>query len=338
MLGAIHPQFVTKPPCSLFGILLSMNKYLFRKTSALFIFSAVLFSFPLSSVRAETSTSAIESATVNLYCKVKIGGREYSSTGSGVFIHSQGVILTNAHVGQYFLLTSGSKKKKAQCTVRTGSPSSAVYTADLLYISPSWFSSYRDAVADKEQAKGTGEGDFSLLYVTGQKNKRPLPVVFPALALATAQTVLGVTQGTAVTIAGYPAEGFDFKEIRKGLPRHIASSSVTSVRSFVRPFADVLALAPSTAGKSGISGGPVVNASQTVLGIATSVGSEDKKNGLRVLRAISVVHMDRVVRIDTGLSLLEVASGSLMTRSTLTLAALPSDVRKLLETTLRRVR
>ncbi|MBY0293848.1 hypothetical protein K2Q08_00780, partial [Patescibacteria group bacterium] len=41
---------------------------------------------------------------VNIFCLTKSGGYLYPISGSGVMITKNGIILTNAHVGQYFLL------------------------------------------------------------------------------------------------------------------------------------------------------------------------------------------------------------------------------------------
>ena len=298
----------------------------------------VLFFTNLSFSHAATSDSdTLQNATVNLYCKVKLGGRTYSTTGSGVFIDERGVILTNAHVAQYFLLSEGSRRAKGNCSVRTGSPAKDQYTASLLYISPTWIAGYADAVSDKTQTKGTGERDFALLYVTGTKNKKSaLPTEFPALPLASLSLVSGLSEGTEIAITGYPAEGKDYKEVQKKLAQLTATTTITSIRYFERPYADVLVLGPTLAGRGGVSGGPITNTSDEVLGIVTTMGSD--KGKLRSLRAISLVHVDRVLRADTGLSFPSLLLGNFATRRSFTLAALPSDVYTIIETVIRRIK
>src|SRR3989344_56515 len=121
----------------------------------------------LGAVPAHAST--VEDATVNLYCRLKSGKTVYGTSGSGVFISDRGVILTNAHVAQYFLLAKDTLRVKGECWVRIGSPAKATYTASVLYLSPSWIDA-NAAGLKKKQPTGTGEGDFALLYVTGAKS------------------------------------------------------------------------------------------------------------------------------------------------------------------------
>src|SRR5688500_2914917 len=64
----------------------------------------------------------IKDATVNLYCRLKAGKRTVSSSGSGIMIDERGIILTNAHVAQYFLLAGEKGRVTGWCSVRTGSP------------------------------------------------------------------------------------------------------------------------------------------------------------------------------------------------------------------------
>src|SRR3989344_2224120 len=61
-------------------------------------------------------------ALVNVLCVTKIGGPFAPISGSGVIVDSRGVVLTNAHVGQFFLLRDFRERGFIDCVVRTGSP------------------------------------------------------------------------------------------------------------------------------------------------------------------------------------------------------------------------
>lgn len=303
----------------------------------------LVLGFLVSAVPAEAAKKAadpafsdVEKATVNLYCRIKLGGRTFNSTGSGIFISDRGVILTNAHVGQYFLLNTGSGKSSSNCVVRGGSPAKDLYTASVLYISPQWLTAYAASVEEKSAGVGSGKADFALLYVTGA-TKGKLPEKFPSTPIADAQSIMTLPIGEAVSISGYPAEKLSYKNIRDKLMLLTASSSITDTRSFDRPFSDILVLAPSKAGQQGVSGGPVTRTSGDVLGIVTTTG-DAKEKGMRSVRAVSIVHINRVVVADTGLVFPSLYVGDLSTRARLTESAFTFDVRAMLEKRIRQIR
>lgn len=246
---------------------------------------------------AATPTETVADATVNIYCTYKSGSKRYSSTGSGVFVTHSGTILTNAHVALPLLLETGTGKPASTCEIRTGSPAKATYTAELLYISPDWIEGNLGELK-KKRPKGSGEGDFALLYVSGAKKKgSALPLSFPALLPE--HNVL--TENASVIAAGYPAGDLTYKEVERKLKLVTATTSVTSVRSFTRPFADVIMLAPSPLARPGVSGGPITTDKGSLLGITAAVDSSEDDE--RSIRAITLGHVDRLLTEDTGLSL-----------------------------------
>lgn len=271
----------------------------------------------------------LEKATVNVFCRMKVGGATFQTTGTGSFVDSRGIIITNAHVAQYFLLASSTNaKSKNRCSIRTGSPAKEAYHAELLYMPLSWTEQYQGKVSTKTEGKGSGASDFALLYITDAK----LGTVFPALPLNTV-----TTPNMPVSIAGYPADKLDFDGVKSKLKRIVASSTVTEIRSFTKPNQDILLVAPSKAGHKGVSGGPVVDTSGALVGIATTIGG-DKNKDLVSLRALTTNNIDRTIRAETGFSLSSILTGDVQTRAALTELALPKDMRKTLETVLRRLR
>ena len=266
---------------------------------ASFLFAVVVFTFA-DVTNAASTTTPIENATVNLYCLIKANGVTYSATGSGVFIHESGIILTNAHVAQYFLLSNDSGRAKTRCHVRDGSPAKEHYEVSLMYLSPNWAKATVEATAAKQPRKGTGEWDFALLRVTEAK-KGQLPERFPALPLNFGVPLF--INGEEVTAGGYPAEGLGFRAIQKKLARVTATSTIDRVQSFERPFQDMLALTPSRAAASGVSGGPVVDAADRLMGIIVTLQEGNVPKDDRSLRAITLAYIDRMFRTETGYSL-----------------------------------
>jgi len=277
------------------------------------------------------SEQKILDATVNLYCRIEVGNKKFSTTGSGVIIDPRGVILTNAHVAQYLLLNGKDSRLSAECAVRTGSPAREAYTADVLYVSTNWLTATTLKSA-KTNTKGTGRYDFALLYITGA-TKGSLPAQFPSVPV---QTSALLEEGDEVLIAGYPAGKLSFKDIRSKLVSATASSTIASVRGFETGTLDYIALSPSKLATTGVSGGPVLQ-NDSVIGLSTAMSSGSKKKEAS-LRAITVPYVNRLILSETGMPLPLLIAGDLSLRAALTKGSISADALKAIEKPLRNVR
>ena len=260
---------------------------------------------------AAEPTEAVKSAVVNIYCTYSSGKKTYSSTGSGVLIGNRGVILTNAHVTLPFLISGKDAKNSKGCVIRTGSPAKDRYTADLLYISPTWIKNNTKTVA-KNEMRGNGREDFALLHITGAK-EGTLPETFPGLPFAEV-TSLPLVETIELLVSGYPAAHLSYKEVGRALTLQAATSTVTSVRTFERPYHDVVVMSPSEVGSAGVSGGPITRPSGELVAIATAVGTGSKAEE-RSLRAITLAYIDRTLRTNASSSLSSFIAGDLKTRA-----------------------
>lgn len=285
--------------------------------------------------------SPLPDATVNLFCKLKVGNKVIVTTGTGSFISERGVILTNAHVAQYFLAIERGKLK-GDCSVRAGSPAKRSYQASVLYFPPTWLSDNAEGIRSNSN-ESDGKRDFALLYVTGQSGP------FPYLAYDAA---LPLKVGEQVAFAGYPSEGLSYRKILNALSLVTSSTTVTSVRSYAaaspanspsymetvlkemgvmpsympqshaaEPTDELIALAPADGAKSGVSGAAIVDGRNFVRGVITSKGL----NGTMSTYGLSLPYVSRTVRSYTGLPLELFLSGDYSFRSQITRATIPDN-------------
>jgi S1-C subfamily serine protease len=252
-------------------------------------------------------------ALVNIYCTFTTDNTIQTTTGTGFFISSDGVILTNAHVAQYLLLETTDLLGEAECIIRQGDPATSKYQAELLYMPPAWVQE-NASVIDAVEPTGTGERDYALLYVAASVTDEPLPARFPALKIATSELVPTDTREATVTAAGYPATEFIKNGAATPLVPQSAETTISELYTFGSNRADIIALRGSIIGAAGSSGGPILNEQDEVVGVIVTRGN-DLDDGSGSLRAITLSHIARTITEETGFSLAENLAGDLPYRS-----------------------
>lgn len=215
----------------------------------------------LSQDALDASATALRSALVNILCIAPASSAIHSISASGVIIDPSGYILTNAHVAQYFLLTD----QGVSCSIRTGDPARASYSAKLAYIPSEWI---RDNATVFLQAapSGTGERDFALLAITSSVTSDPLPSALPSATLSYAATLAG----TPVVVASYGAQFLEFAQIEAALSPTVVFGSIQKIFTFHTNTADVLTVSGSAASQEGSSGGGIVSGSSMLEGLITT--------------------------------------------------------------------
>ena len=248
--------------------------------------------------------------TVNVFCLTKTGGILDPISGSGVIVHKQGVILTSAHIAQYFLLKDYLTKNFIDCTIRTGSPATPAYKAELLYIPPIWIESNAEKIVS-DTPMGTGEYDFALLYITAPVSTgNTLPNTFPFIEPASENDEL--VEGSSVFLSGYSAGFIDNLSVLKNLWLATSIASLKNVFVFhdggKNP--ELLALSGTTAAQEGASGGAVIDFVNGKLHGLIAARTDGDTTGERELRAISMWHINDTLKNFAGKTLTELISGN----------------------------
>ncbi|HBV01284.1 MAG TPA: hypothetical protein DEF00_02725 [Candidatus Taylorbacteria bacterium] len=236
-------------------------------------------------------------ALVNVICTTKRGGSFNLISGSGVIIDPRGIILTNAHLGQYFLLQDFPTPGNIECIIRAGEPARNMYKATLLFIPPAWV---RDNAAkiDADEPTGTGENDYALLLINDTTiEENPLPEIFQYIQMDFGD--VSFREPAVVLIAAYPVGFLSGITVQKDL---YPSSSVVvtgAVYSFKENTPDVFSLGGSVVAQKGSSGGAVVNRENKLIGLIVT-SSTGKTTGERDLNALTMSHIDSSFREATG--------------------------------------
>lgn len=238
----------------------------------------------------DAAATLLREALVNIICYVPQGSTFHSISGSGVFIDPKGIILTNAHIAQYFLY----KDREVSCSIRTGSPATSAYSAEPIFISPAWVNENAD-ILTKTNPVGTGEHDYALLAVTKPTAYNSLPETFPFVSLASVPP----TASTPVVIGSYGAQFLGANQIQSSLFPTIVFGSIKNVFTFKTKTIDVLELGGSAAAQQGSSGGGVVDASGELVG-TIAISTIEGVTADRTLDAISASYVRAQYASETG--------------------------------------
>tara|TARA_B100000745_G_scaffold294549_1_gene237650 strand:+ start:11924 stop:13102 length:1179 start_codon:yes stop_codon:yes gene_type:complete len=253
----------------------------------------------------EVVNAQVQKALVNILCIADPISPVGSISGSGIIIDPSGTILTNAHIAQTLLLKDYPSKDAISCTIRTGSPATPAYKAELAYISPLWVVDNKEAII-QENPVGTGKDDFALLAVTGPSEFGEMPESFPYIPMTFDEAAVG----DVVISAGYPASFLSADAIRRNLVQISAAGIVEDVFTFLQTTPDVLSLGGVPLAQQGASGGAVVRSDGSLLGLVVTSSLEENTQE-RDLRAISTGHIARSFAIQHSANFGAFATGNI---------------------------
>ncbi len=240
----------------------------------------------------------VRAAVVNILCITQAGGPLNSISGSGVIVDPRGIILTNAHVAQYFLLKNYPVQDFVECTIRTGSPASPKYRAELMFLPPAWITKNAQKI-NQERPMGNGEHDYAILRITGTVNANiPMPQSFPYLQIS----IDPPASGNQCLIAAYPAGFLGGISIQKDLYQASSVATVGELFTFASSTIDLFSVGGSIVAQQGSSGGAAADTGGILMGIiVTSTDAPD--TGGRDLRALATAYIVRDFQNQYGASL-----------------------------------
>ncbi len=248
-------------------------------------------------VAPKTLNEKVRESIVNIICTSESSGSLNSISASGVIIDAKGIIMTNSHVAQYFLLKDFPSKNFTSCIIRTGSPAQPAYTAELLFLPPSWIRVNADKI-DDEAPTGNGDHDYALLRVTGAIGEGSLPTSFPSLPLTYAHPV----PSSEVLVAGYPAGFVGGITIAKDLYAASSLARVGELYTYETSTPDLFSIGGTIVAQQGSSGGAVADGNGNLVGlIVTSSIAPDTAS--RDLRALATSYIARDFEKERGISL-----------------------------------
>lgn len=261
----------------------------------------------MSSSTAEVNTE-VRKSLVNILCMTTFNPLK-AITGTGVIIDPRGIILTNAHVAQYYLLKNYAGPNSIDCFIRTGSPAVEKYRAELLFISPLWVEENKNNLKE-ENPLGTGENDFALLLITKNVTGTPLTDTFQALDIETSDSNIDRKQSIDHVVAGYPAGFLGISAVERDLYTASAVARIQEIFTFDTTTVDLMAVGGNVVAQKGASGGAVVSTKDKKLVGLIVTTTDAKTTGERDLRAITLSHVERSLRTSTGKGIKEYVSGN----------------------------
>lgn len=253
----------------------------------------------------------VRASVVNILCTITSGGPLTPISASGVIIDPRGIILTNAHVAQYYLLENYPAPGFVECIIRTGSPATPAYTSALLYLPPSWIIKNAQKI-DDEQPTGNGEHDYALVQITGAVGGGALPSSFPHLPVALAAP----DEDDPILLAGYPAGFLGGATIQQDLYAASANVTVQELYTFERSTVDLFSLGGSIVAQQGSSGGAAARNDGALVGLIVTASSAPNTAN-RDLRALSTEYIIRDFEKERGIPLSTYLSGNIAQERTL---------------------
>lgn len=264
----------------------------------------------------ESIQSDPEKSVVNILCRIYEGKSIKNISSSGVLISNNGIILTNAHVAIHpFLEKYG--HKNISCIAKNGSPATGTTPVEFIYISPKWTFLHKGEI-NGVLSQDSGEHDFAILKISpgNVPNIQKIPIRNPEsllnFAINNQNDLNKLSVGQSIRVFGYPIDTNQLSPLKL-----VDQVSITNLYSFAgnQSSHELIETTASKVGKSGASGGPIVDEYNYLIGIIANVipvsGSYSASAGSNKIHGISIDYINNALKNETGLSLFDIISGDI---------------------------
>ncbi len=248
--------------------------------------------YTVPSLSDEVLNNTARASLVNVFCTLDNGE---SVSGSGVFIDSRGVILTNAHIAQYVLLSETTNG--ISCVGRSGAPAHSAWKLRVIFMPSKWVDVHAQDLHTPKPT-GTGEHDYGLLLAETFPQTSP-NTISPAL-FDTREAVAFTSD--QVLLASYPAGFLGAMTVQNNLFPATTFAHIGHLYTFTEKSIDLFSLGGTILAQGGSSGGMVMNQWGQLVGIIVTT-SDGETTAQRDLRAITLAHINRSIKEHTGMSL-----------------------------------
>ncbi len=239
--------------------------------------------------------TSIAEVSVNIICLQTTGSFVTASTGSGVIISPNGVVVTNAHVAQLILLEKVGFD--IECSVYRASNKDKGYSAEIVFLPPEWVIENPDTLKNPNPM-GTGEHDYALILIY-ENNIRNLNV-FPYAGVNLDVNLYDID--LPILISGFPGGPLNVHSLRSAGVFRTDNSKITDLFTFSSREPTVFSTERTIVAERGASGGGIFNGGSLV-GITVTIAQQD--GGYRI-NALTTSYINSAIFSSMGMNLLQI--------------------------------